>query len=177
MKTKDFFAGIKSLAMAVMLLSMLCVTITACGDDEEKVPGPQFDNTKTFVINGKTYNIKSVGYYFNETYGNFDIIFTSSEMDLSHKLTSEPSSPYFKISIPQAKCNMSADLTRSLNTEFAIFYIQIHEGSFADFTTGKIYVHVENNKVRAYMEGTAEKGPTMRLAYDGAAVRSYEQIW
>lgn len=177
MKTELFFTSMKSIAMSVLTLSVMCVTLTACGDDEEKYNGPKFDNTKTFTLNGKTYNIKSAGYYFNDTYGNFDIIFTSNEMDLSHKLSAEPSAPYIKVSIPQEKCNMMADLTYSLNSSYAIFYVQIKEGSFADFSKGKIYVRVENTKVSVYLEGTAEKGPSLSIAYDGSAVRSYEQIW
>lgn len=158
----------------------LCVlasgmTFTSCGDDDES-KDPGFNNTKTFTINSRSYAIRSAGYYFNDVYGNFSIVFSADNQDLSRQLTHAPSA-YLKINIPQEKCNMTCDLTQSLNSSYAIFYVQTADGSFADFTEGKIRISVSNNHITAYMRGTAEKGPTLELQYDGSISKSQQEIW
>lgn len=176
MKIMNQLRALRSMTLSVVAVAALSLSMSACGD-ENNDDGPSFDNTKTFSINDATYPVKSVGYYFNDTYGNFKLMFTSTEMDLSRQLTSEPTSPYLIINIPQEKCGMSLDLTQSLNSSYAIFYVQTSDGAFADFAKGRIYISVNGSKVKAHLSGTAEKGPELSLYYEGSAQRSDKQIW
>ncbi len=176
---KSFLTSRKSFMLpAFAALAMFSMVFASCGDDEEEnMGGPSMENTKSYTINGKKYDVKSVGYYFNDTYGNFSILFTAENLDLSRQLSTAPKLPYLKINIPNEKCNMTCDLTQSLNSSYAIFYVQTNEGSFADFTSGKIYISIRSNKIKALLTGQAEKGPKLELQYEGSVVRSEKEIW
>lgn len=91
--------------LAMMAVSMMCVSLTACGDDDDDKGGSDWPKTfsQKIVANDKTYPITKVG-ISEKSFGDVDYYMIYLESD-------DNKTP-FEISVPKASMNKLLDLTK-----------------------------------------------------------------
>ena len=141
---------LKSLMLTLLTMvavSMMCVSLTACGDDDDDNGGGS-DWPKTFsqkiVANDKTYPITKVG-ISEKSFGDVDYYMIY--------LVSDDTKPPFEISVPKASMNKLLDLTKDQ---------RVNPSSPVTVSVTTAY---------AYGDGSFESGSTLRASISGNTLK------
>ena len=132
--------------LAMMAVSMMCVSLTACGDDDDEGGGSDWPKTfsQKIVANDKTYPITKVG-ISEKSFGDVDYYMIY--------LVSDDTKPPFEISVPKASMNKLLDLTKDQ---------RVNPSSPVTVSITTAY---------AYGDGSFESGSTLRASISGNTLK------